>query len=72
MANKLRIVLNRFGSDFWEGDIDIKKAEETIGKPFTGRSPTISKRNELPCGGSPLDSAGAEIEGAAEHRQVGR
>ena len=43
VANKLRIVLNRFGSDFWEGDIDIKKAEETIGKPFYWKIPNDFK-----------------------------
>jgi pilus assembly protein CpaE len=42
-ANKIRIVLNRFGSDSWEGDIDIKKAEETIGKPFYWKVPNDFK-----------------------------
>jgi pilus assembly protein CpaE len=43
MTSKLKIVLNRFGSDFWEGDIDIKKAEETIGKPFYWKVPNDFK-----------------------------
>jgi pilus assembly protein CpaE len=43
MTSKLKIVLNRFGSDFWEGDIDVKKAEETIGKPFYWKVPNDFK-----------------------------
>jgi pilus assembly protein CpaE len=33
LGEKVRVVLNRVGSDFW-GDISLKKAEETIGKPI--------------------------------------
>ena len=62
-ANKLRIVLNRVGSDFWEGDIDLKKAEETIGKPFYWKIPNDFKAVMSSLrGGRPFDSAGAEIK----------
>jgi pilus assembly protein CpaE len=40
---KVKIVLNRVGSDFMEGDIDPKKAEETIGKPFYWKVPNDFK-----------------------------
>ena len=40
MAGKVKIVLNRVGS---ESDISQKKAEETIGKPIFRQCPTITK-----------------------------
>jgi pilus assembly protein CpaE len=43
MSDKVRIVLNRVGSDFWEGDISLKKAEETIGRPFFWKVPNDHK-----------------------------
>jgi pilus assembly protein CpaE len=43
LSNKVKIVVNRVGSDFVEGDISLKKAEETIGKPFYWQVPNDSK-----------------------------
>jgi pilus assembly protein CpaE len=44
MGDKVRIILNRTGSDFIEGgDISIKKAEETIGKPIFWQVPNDAK-----------------------------
>jgi pilus assembly protein CpaE len=40
MAEKVRVVLNRFGSD---GEISLKKAEETIGKPVYWQIPNDTK-----------------------------
>ena len=34
---------NRTGADFLEGDIDLKKAEETIGRPIFWQIPNDSK-----------------------------
>jgi pilus assembly protein CpaE len=43
MSEKVLPILNREGSDFGEGNIGIKKAEETIGKPFFWRIPNDYK-----------------------------
>jgi pilus assembly protein CpaE len=43
LGEKVKIVLNRVGSDFLEGDISLKKAEETIGKPFYWQVPNDAK-----------------------------
>ena len=43
MMDKVKVVLNRVGSDFLEGDISLKKAEETIGKPFYWQIPNDAK-----------------------------
>lgn len=43
LADKVRIVMNRVGSDYAEGDISLKKAEETIGKPIFWQIPNDSK-----------------------------
>src|SRR5262249_11230647 len=43
LGQKVKVVLNRVGSDFLEGDISLKKAEETIGKPFYWQIPNDSK-----------------------------
>jgi pilus assembly protein CpaE len=43
MSPKVRMVLNRVGSDFQEGGIDIRKAEETIGQAFFWQIPNDSK-----------------------------
>lgn len=43
LADKVRIVMNRVGSDFAEGDISLKRAEETIGKPIFWQIPNDSK-----------------------------
>jgi pilus assembly protein CpaE len=43
MADKARVLLNRNGSDFWEGDIGQKKAEDTIGRPFFWKIPNDFK-----------------------------
>lgn len=40
MANKVQIIMNRVGS---EGDISLKKAEETIGKPIYWQIPNDAK-----------------------------
>lgn len=44
LGEKVRIVLNRTGSDYIEGgDIGLKKAEETIGKPIYWQIPNDAK-----------------------------
>jgi pilus assembly protein CpaE len=43
LLDKVKIVLNRVGSDFLEGDISLRKAEETIGKPFFWQVPNDAK-----------------------------
>jgi pilus assembly protein CpaE len=43
LGDKVKIILNRVGSDFLEGDISQKKAEETIGKPFYWQIPNDAK-----------------------------
>jgi pilus assembly protein CpaE len=42
-GEKVKVVLNRVGSDFLEGDISLKKAEETLGKPFFWQIPNDAK-----------------------------
>ena len=44
MGEKVRMILNRVGSDYVEGgDISVKKAEETIGKPIFWQIPNDAK-----------------------------
>lgn len=43
LTEKIRVVLNRVGSDFTEGDISLSKAEETIGKPIYWQIPNDFK-----------------------------
>ena len=43
LSDKVRVVMNRVGSDFLEGDISLKKAEETIGKPIYYQIPNDAK-----------------------------
>lgn len=43
LTEKIRVVLNRVGSDFTEGDISLAKAEETIGKPIYWQVPNDFK-----------------------------
>jgi pilus assembly protein CpaE len=43
LSDKVRVVVNRVGSDFLEGDISLKKAEETIGKPIYFQIPNDAK-----------------------------
>jgi pilus assembly protein CpaE len=43
LSQKIRIVLNRVGSDIPEGMISLKKAEETIGKPVYWQLPNDTK-----------------------------
>ena len=43
LANKVRVVMNRVGSDYQETGITLKKAEETIGKPIYWQIPNDSK-----------------------------
>jgi pilus assembly protein CpaE len=43
LNDKIKIVLNREGCDFYDGAIDIKKAEDTIGKPIYWQVPNDSK-----------------------------
>jgi pilus assembly protein CpaE len=40
---KVRIVLNRVGCDFFDGVISLKKAEETIGRPVFWQIPNETK-----------------------------
>ena len=43
LSDKVKVVMNRVGSDFMEGDISLKKAEETIGKPIFWQVPNDAK-----------------------------
>jgi len=43
LSEKVRIVMNRVGADYAEGDISLKKAEETIGKPIFWQIPNDAK-----------------------------
>ncbi len=43
LSDKVKVVMNRVGSDFMEGDISLKKAEETIGKPIFWQIPNDAK-----------------------------
>ena len=43
LSEKVRILMNRVGADYAEGDISLKKAEETIGKPIFWQIPNDSK-----------------------------
>ncbi len=43
LAERVRVILNRVGSDFAEADISLKKAEETVGKPIFWQIPNDSK-----------------------------
>ena len=45
LPEKLKIVLNRVGSDFTEGDISLSKAEETIGKEIYHQPPTLQSND---------------------------
>ena len=43
LANKVKVIVNRVGSDYQETGISLKKAEETIGKPIFWQVPNDSK-----------------------------
>src|SRR5208337_1652196 len=43
LSDKVKVVMNRTGSDFMEGEISLKKAEETIGKPIFFQIPNDAK-----------------------------
>jgi pilus assembly protein CpaE len=43
LSNKVKIVLNRVGCDFFDGAISLKKAEETIGQPAYWQIPNEPK-----------------------------
>lgn len=43
LTNKLKVVMNRVGSDYQESGITLKKAEETIGRPIYWQIPNDSK-----------------------------
>jgi len=43
LGDKVHVVLNRCGCDFCDGAIDLKKAEETIGKPIYWQIPNDTK-----------------------------
>lgn len=43
LADKVRVIVNRVGSDHMEGDISLKKAEETIGRAVYWQIPNDSK-----------------------------
>lgn len=43
LNDKIKIVMNRVGADHVEGDISLKKAEETIGRPIYWQIPNDSK-----------------------------
>jgi pilus assembly protein CpaE len=43
LSDKVRVILNRVGSDFMEGDISLEKAEETVGKEIFWQVPNDAK-----------------------------
>src|SRR5207253_10479322 len=43
LSEKVRVIMNRVGSDFMEGEISLKKAEETIGKPIFWQIPNDAR-----------------------------
>jgi pilus assembly protein CpaE len=43
LNDKVLLILNRVGSDFWEGDLSLEQASETIGKPFYWKVPNDFK-----------------------------
>jgi pilus assembly protein CpaE len=43
LLDKVRIILNRVGCDFFDGEISLKKAEETIGQPIFWQVPNETK-----------------------------
>jgi pilus assembly protein CpaE len=43
LGDKVKVVVNRVGSDFQEGDISLKKAEEILGKPIYWQVPNDAK-----------------------------
>src|SRR4029077_16362123 len=43
LTEKIKVVVNRVGSDYTEGDISLAKAEETIGKPIYWQIPNDFK-----------------------------
>lgn len=43
LKDKIEVVLNRTGSDFMGGEISVKRAEETIGKPVYWQIPNDTK-----------------------------
>src|SRR5207245_2401494 len=43
LSDKVQIVINRVGCDFFDGAIGMKKAEETIGKPVFWQLPNDPK-----------------------------
>lgn len=43
LSDKVKVIMNRVGSDFLEGDISLEKAEETIGKPIFWQLPNDAK-----------------------------
>jgi pilus assembly protein CpaE len=43
LSEKVRVVVNRVGSDHLDGDISLKKAEETIGRPIYWQIPNDAK-----------------------------
>jgi pilus assembly protein CpaE len=43
LSEKVKVILNRAGSVFYDGEITVKKAEETIGKPIYWQVPNDVK-----------------------------
>ena len=43
LSSKVQVVVNRIGSDWTEGEITLKKAEETIGRPIFWQVPNDTK-----------------------------
>lgn len=43
LADKVQVVVNRVGCDFYDGNISLQKAEETIGKPVYWQIPNDPK-----------------------------
>jgi len=43
LSDRIKVVVNRVGSDFLEGDISLKKAEEILGRPIYWQIPNDAK-----------------------------
>ena len=68
LADKVRVVVNRAGSDTVEDGITVKKAEEVIGKPIFWQVPNDSKAMiGSRVAGQPLVKYAPKVAGPAEH-----
>ena len=69
LASKIKIILNRVGAD---GDISLKKAEETIGKPVYWQIPNDTRAlTESRNSGVPLLQHAPQVQVTTKHRRPG-